>query len=103
TAALVASRNIRVIGIDSNPEVVTTINQGRVHIVEADLDGLVQKVVGNVLLCAQMAPEPAEVFVIAVPTPIRDDKTPDISYVIAATRAIAPVLKRGDLVVLEST
>lgn len=103
TAALVASRNIRVIGIDSNPEIVSTINQGRVHIVEADLDGLVQKVVGNGFLSARVDPQPADVFVIAVPTPIREDRSPNISYVIAATRAIAPVLKRGDLVILEST
>jgi len=103
TAALVASRNIRVIGVDSNPEVVATINQGRIHIVEADLDGLVQKVVGNGLLSAQINPQPSDVFVIAVPTPIREDKSPDISYVLAATRAIAPVLKPGNLVILEST
>ena len=103
TAALVASRNIRVIGVDSNPEVVSTINQGRIHIVEADLDGLVQKVVGNGNLSARVDPRPADAFVIAVPTPIRADKSPDMSYVIAATRAIAPVLKHGDLVILEST
>ena len=103
TAALVASRNIRVFGIDSNPDVVATVNQGRVHIIEADLDGLVQKVVGNGFLSARVDPCPSDVFVIAVPTPIREDKSPDISSVIAATRAIAPVLKQGNLLILEST
>jgi UDP-N-acetyl-D-mannosaminuronic acid dehydrogenase len=103
TAALVASRNIRVIGVDSNPEIVSTINKGKIHIVEADLDGLVQKVVGNGLLSARIDPQPAEVFVIAVPTPILEDKSPNMSHVFAATRAIAPVLKQGDLVILEST
>ena len=99
TAALIASRNIRVIGIDSNPEVVATIDQGRVHIVELIWMGWSKKSSGTVF-CAQMEPQPAEVFVIAVPTPIREDKVPDISYVIAATRAIAPVLKQGNLVIL---
>jgi UDP-N-acetyl-D-mannosaminuronic acid dehydrogenase len=103
TAALVASRNIPVVGVDSNPDIVSTINQGRVHIVEADLDGLVQKVVGNGFLSARTDPQPADVFVIAVPTPILEDKSPNMSYVFAATRAIAAVLKRGDLVILEST
>jgi UDP-N-acetyl-D-mannosaminuronic acid dehydrogenase len=103
TAALVASRGIRVIGVDSNPEIVSTINSGKVHIVEADLDGLVQKVVGNGYLSARVDPAPADVFVIAVPTPIRTDNSPDLSYVLAATHAIAPVLNRGNLVILEST
>jgi UDP-N-acetyl-D-mannosaminuronic acid dehydrogenase len=103
TAALLASRNIRVIGVDSNPDVVSMVNSGRVHIVEADLDGLVQKVVQNGYLSARLDPLPADVFLIAVPTPIKADKSPDLSYVVAATHAIAPMLERGNLVILEST
>jgi UDP-N-acetyl-D-mannosaminuronic acid dehydrogenase len=103
TAALVASKGISVIGIDNNPHVVSTINSGQVHIIEADLDGLVQKAVSTGHLRAYASPQPADVFVIAVPTPIRDDKSPDVSYVFDAARSIAPVLKRGDAIILEST
>ncbi|MEP0321167.1 UDP-N-acetyl-D-mannosamine dehydrogenase [Bauldia litoralis] len=103
TAALIASRGFQVIGLDNNPDVVSTINSGRVHIVEADLDGLVQKVVGSGLLRAVEAPVPADVYLIAVPTPITEDKLPNIGLVHDAARSIAPVLKKGDLVILEST
>jgi UDP-N-acetyl-D-mannosaminuronic acid dehydrogenase len=103
TAALVASRGISVIGVDANPKVVSTINSGQVHIIEADLDGLVQKVVSSGQLSARTVPVPADIFVIAVPTPILPDKSPDISYVTKATESIAPVIKRGDAIILEST
>jgi UDP-N-acetyl-D-mannosaminuronic acid dehydrogenase len=103
TCAIFASRGLDVIGIDVNPKVVEKVNRGEIHIVEPDLDGLIQKVVGNGRLKAFTTAQQADAFVIAVPTPITEDHKPDISYVLAAARSIAPVLKRGDLVVLEST
>jgi UDP-N-acetyl-D-mannosaminuronic acid dehydrogenase len=103
TAALIASRGLHVTGVDVNPSVVATVSAGRVHIIEADLDVLVQKAVRSGRLTARAAPVQANVFMIAVPTPLSDDKKPVLDYVFAATRSIAPMLKRGDLVILEST
>jgi UDP-N-acetyl-D-mannosaminuronic acid dehydrogenase len=103
TCAVFASRGLEVIGIDVNPSVVEKVNRGEIHIVEPDLDGLIQKVVANGKLRASTTPEPADAFVIAVPTPITEDHKPDITYVLSAAQSIAPVLKAGDLVVLEST
>jgi UDP-N-acetyl-D-mannosaminuronic acid dehydrogenase len=103
TAAVIARSGAHVLGIDVSQHVVDTVNEGRVHIEEVDLHGLVQGVVDRGLLRAATTPEPADAFVIAVPTPIREDRQPDVSYVLSAARAIAPVLKAGDLVILEST
>ncbi|MEQ1510861.1 MAG: UDP-N-acetyl-D-mannosamine dehydrogenase, partial [Sphingopyxis sp.] len=103
TAAIIARAGASVLGIDVSQHVVDTVNEGRVHIEEVDLHGLVQGVVSRGLLRASTAPESADTFVIAVPTPIRDDHAPDISYVLAAAQNIAPILKSGDLVILEST
>ncbi|WP_421759074.1 UDP-N-acetyl-D-mannosamine dehydrogenase [Devosia sp.] len=103
TCAIFARSDLNVIGVDVNVSVVEKINRGEVHIVEPDLDGLIQKVVSTGKLRAFTTPQPADAFVIAVPTPITADRKPDISYVMEATRSIAPVLKAGDLVVLEST
>ncbi len=103
TCAMFASRGLDVIGIDVNPKVVDKVNHGEIHIVEPDLDGLIHKVVSTGKLRASTTPVPADAFVIAVPTPMLEDHTPDVSYVMAAARSIAPVLKAGDLVVLEST
>ncbi|WP_259780722.1 UDP-N-acetyl-D-mannosamine dehydrogenase [Aestuariispira ectoiniformans] len=103
TAALLASRGYNVIGIDVNEKAVETINEGRVHIVEPDLDVLVQASVTMGRLRATLEPEEADVFMLAVPTPFKDDHQPDLSYLEAATRKIAPVIKKGDLVILEST
>lgn len=103
TAALIAGSGFAVTGVDVRPEIVETINSGRVHIEEVDLDGLVQGVVARGALKAALAPVPADVFVIAVPTPVAADRAPDISYVLDAARAIAPVLEAGNLVILEST
>ncbi len=103
TAAVIARAGAHVLGLDVNKHVVDTVNEGRVHIEEVDLHGLVQGVVDRGRLRASITPEPADAFVIAVPTPIRDDHAPDISYVLDAARTIAPVLKVGDLVILEST
>ncbi len=103
TCAILASRGISVIGVDVNSHVVDSVNRGEVHIVEPDLDGLIQKVVSNGKLRASLSPEPADAFIIAVPTPITEDLKPDIGHVLSAGRSIAPCLKKGDLVVLEST
>jgi UDP-N-acetyl-D-mannosaminuronic acid dehydrogenase len=107
TAAVFASRKIKVIGVDINQEAVDTINRGHVHIVEPDLDMVVQAAVSGGYLRATTRPEPADAFLIAVPTPFKADANgdhePDLRYIEAASRAIAPVLKQGDLVILEST
>ena len=79
TCAIFASRGLDVIGIDVNPMVVEKVNQGLIHIVEPDLDGLIQKVVANGKLRAFTTPQPADAFVIAVPTPITHDHKPDIT------------------------
>jgi UDP-N-acetyl-D-mannosaminuronic acid dehydrogenase len=103
TAALVASRGLKVTGVDVDPMVVATIRKGGIHIAEADLDGLVQKGVFSGRLVACQEPEPADVFLIAVPTPLSADRKPVLSHVIAGIHSIAPHLARGSLVVLEST
>jgi UDP-N-acetyl-D-mannosaminuronic acid dehydrogenase len=104
TAAMFASRKIEVIGVDVNAATVATINRGAIHIVEPDLDMVVHAAVKEGYLRATTVAEPAEAFLIAVPTPFRgDNHDPDLSYIEAAARAIAPVLQPGNLVVLEST
>ena len=103
TAAIVARAGCKVHGVDVSQHVVDTINRGEIHIEEVDLDGLVQGVVARGLLKAATAVTPCDVFVIAVPTPFDEHHAPDISYVLAAGEAIAPVLKVGDCVILEST
>jgi len=103
TAALFASRGIAVAGYDVAPEVVDTVNRGGVHIVEPGLDIAVRSAVASGLLRASVAIEPCDAFIIAVPTPFREGHTPDLSYIEAATQALAPALREGNLVVLEST
>jgi len=103
TAAMLASRGIEVFGMDVNPNVVETINKGGIHIVEPDLDILVRGAVNAGRLRAGLQPEPAEVFIIAVPTPLLEDKSPGLQYVFEAVESIAPVLDKGNVIVLEST
>jgi UDP-N-acetyl-D-mannosaminuronic acid dehydrogenase len=103
TAAIVARAGCRVHGVDVTQSVVDTINRGEIHIEEVDLDGLVQGVVARGLLKASTEVAPADVFIIAVPTPFDANHAPDISYVLAAGEAVAKVLKPGDTVILEST
>lgn len=105
TAAVIARSGMRVLGVDISQAVVDTINRGEIHIEEVDLDALVQAVVRGGTLRASTRVAPSDVFVIAVPTPFEKDgrHTPDISYVLAATREVAKVLKPGDIVILEST
>ena len=103
TAAIVARTGASVLGVDITASVVETINAGKVHIEEVDLDGLVSGVVARGSLRASMQIELADVFVIAVPTPFADDHAPNIGYVLQAATTIATVLKSGDTVILEST
>lgn len=103
TAALIASRGLAVTGVDIRKEVVATINKGEIHIVEPDLDGLVHHVVKEGHLKASTTPVAADVYLIAVPTPFKENHVPDLSYVSAAAKKIIPTLKKGSLVILEST
>lgn len=103
TAAVFASRKRRVIGVDVNRQAIDTINRGDIHIVEPELDMIVHAAVKEGFLRATAVAEPADAFLIAVPTPFKNDHEPDLSYIESASRTIAPVLKKGDLVILEST
>jgi UDP-N-acetyl-D-mannosaminuronic acid dehydrogenase len=103
TAATFASRGLNVIGVDINQQTVDIINSGGIHIVEPDLDILVHSVVQTGNLRATLTPENADAFIVAVPTPFKDDKQPDLKYIEAACMAIASVLQKGNLVILEST
>ena len=103
TAAVIARTGARVLGVDVTQSIVDTVNSGRVHIEEVDLDGLVSGVVARGSLRASTMIEPADIFVIAVPTPFADDHAPNIGYVLQAATTVATVLKAGDVVILEST
>ena len=103
TAALFAAHGTTVIGVDVTQHVVDTINAGKIHIVEPELDGIVHKAVNDGKLRATLTAEPADAFIIAVPTPFKGNYEPDLSYIQSASGMIAPVLKKGDLVILEST
>ena len=103
TAAVLASKDIKVVGVDVSQYVVDTINQGKIHIIEPGLDALVREAVQKNNLKAVINPEKADVFMIAVPTPFKGSHEPDLSYIRLAAKAIAPVLEKGNLVILEST
>ena len=109
TAAMFASKEKRVIGVDVNQHAVDTINAGKIHIVEPELDVMVKKAVGGGFLKATISPEPADAFLIAVPTPFsplqgeNSTPEPDLTYIEAAAKSVALVLKKNDLVILEST
>ena len=103
TAAVAARHGYQVVGVDVNPAVVETINQGKIHIVEPDLDEIVKEVVRTGNLRAVCKPEPADAFFIVVPTPFKQNHRADITYVESATRSVIPYLKDGDLFVIEST
>ncbi|KAB0590855.1 UDP-N-acetyl-D-mannosamine dehydrogenase [Campylobacter lari] len=104
TAAVFASRKVKVLGVDINQQAVDTINQGKIHIVEPELDILVHAVVKDGYLKAATLPDEADAFIIAVPTPFKgEDHEPNLDYIKAASKSIAKVLKKGNLVVLEST
>jgi len=103
TAAVIARTGAEVLGIDVHQSVVDTINSGKVHIEEIDLDALVSGVVARGKLRASLQIEPADVFVIAVPTPFGENHAPDIGYVLKAATSVAIVVKPGDVIILEST
>ena len=102
-AGALASRGFEVIGVDVTPRIVDVVNTGKIHIVEPDLDMVIQAAVSAGKLRATLVPEAADAFIIAVPTPFTSNHQPDVSYVHAATKAIAPLLRKGNLVILEST
>ena len=103
TASLLGTKGFYVHGVDTSQKVVDTINAGGIHIVEPDLDILVKSAVQSGRLSAGLEPVEADVFIIAVPTPFKQGKQPDLSYVESATRMISPYVKPGNLVILEST
>jgi len=103
TAIIAAKHGIQVVGVDINPKVVELTNQGHLHIIEPGMEALLQEVVNNGQLRASTTPEMADAYFMVVPTPFKGNHEPDISYVEAATRAILPYLKEGDLYVIEST
>lgn len=104
TAAAFAARGVEVVGVDIDPKIVASVNRGAAHIAEPGLDDLLRAAVGSGLLRATRTPERADAFLIAVPTPLAADGSgPDLTFVETASRAIAPLLSRGNLVVLEST
>lgn len=103
TAALLANRGYSVHGVDVVQSTVDTINQGKIHIVEPELDTFVQSAVKSEKLKASLVPDIADVFIIAVPTPFHEGYVPNVDYVVGATKAIAPYIKDGDIVILEST
>mgnify|MGYP001946207919 FL=1 len=103
TAIIAANSGVNIVGVDINPKVVEKTNQGKLHIVEPGIQELLEKVVFDGKLVAQTTPEEADAYFIVVPTPFDSNHEPDISYVQAATEAIIPYLKEGDLYVIEST
>ena len=103
TAAAFASRQKHVVGVDINSRAVETINRGEIHIVEPELGEVVKAAVENGFLRATTQPVEADAFLIAVPTPFKGEHEPDMKFVQAAAESIAPVLRKGNLVILEST
>ena len=103
TAALIANGGVRVLGVDINAHVVETVNAGKVHIVEPELDKAVSRGVESGMLRANAEPASADVYLVVVPTPFKDRNEPDTSYVAAATRSLLKLLKPGDLFIIEST
>lgn len=103
TAAAFAAKKINVIGVDVDSKTVDIINQGNIHIVEPGLDTVVHAAVNEGYLRVTTVPEPADAFIVAVPTPFKGDYQPNLDFIKKASKAIAPVLKKGDLIILEST
>ncbi|RXJ76676.1 UDP-N-acetyl-D-mannosamine dehydrogenase [Aliarcobacter skirrowii] len=103
TAALLANRGYDVHGVDVVKSTVDTINQGKIHIVEPELDTFVKSAVNSGKLKASLIPTQADVFIIAVPTPFHDGFVPNVDYVVSATKSISPYVKEGNIVILEST
>ena len=103
TAIIAAKYGVEIIGVDINPKVVEKTNRGELHIIEPGMEELLKEVVASGKLKASVTPEVADAYFMVVPTPFKGDHQPDVSYVEAATRAVIPLLKEGDLYVIEST
>ena len=103
TSIIAAKHGVKIIGVDINSQVVNMTNQGRLHIIEPGMKEMLQEVVNNGCLHASNTPEVSDAYFIVVPTPFKGDHEPDISYVESATRMVLPLLKQGDLYVIEST
>ena len=103
TSIIAAKHGVKVVGVDINPQVVEMTNQGRLHIIEPGMKEMLQEVVNNGCLHASNTPEVSDAYFIVVPTPFKGDHEPDISYVESATRMVLPLLKQGDLYIIEST
>lgn len=103
TAIIAAKNGVSVVGVDVNPKVVEMTNAGRLHIIEPGLEEMLAEVVSSGALKASLVPEVSDAYFMVVPTPFKGNHEPDISYVEAATRAVLPLLKEGDLYVIEST
>lgn len=103
TAIIAARHGIQIAGIDVNPEIVKATNEGHLHIVEPDMETMLKEVVANGSLKAYTQPQVADAYFIVVPTPFKENHQPDISFVEAATKSVVPILKEGDLFVIEST
>lgn len=103
TSIIAAKHGVKIVGVDINPQVVNMTNQGRLHIIEPGMKEMLQEVVNNGCLHASNTPEVSDAYFIVVPTPFKGDHEPDISYVESATRMVLPLLKQGDLYIIEST
>ena len=103
TAAIFANHGLKVLGVDINPQSVAAINAGKIPIVETDLDILVNGAIAAGQFRAASVPEPADAFIIAVPTPFTTDQKPDLSYLDAAADTLAPVLPINNVIIVEST
>ena len=103
TSIIAAKHGVKIIGVDINSQVVNMTNQGRLHIIEPGMKEMLQEVVNNGCLHASNTPEVSDAYFIVVPTPFKGDHEPDISYVESATRMVLPLLKQGDLYIIEST
>lgn len=103
TSIIAAKHGVQVLGVDINPKVVDMTNQGRLHIIEPGLEDMLQEVVAAGTFRAALRPEESDAYFMVVPTPFKGNHEPDISYVEAATKAVLPFLKEGDLYVIEST
>lgn len=103
TAIIAAKHGIRITGVDINPQIVEMTNAGHLHIIEPGIEEMLKEVVASGMLKASITPETADAYFMVVPTPFKGNHEPDVSYVEAATRAVLPFLKEGDLYVIEST
>ena len=103
--AIIAAKegNVDIVGVDINPSVVEKTNAGRLHIIEPGMEEMLQEVIASGRLHASLTPEVSDAYFIVVPTPFKGDHEPDVSYIESATRAVIPLLKEGDLYVIEST